>query len=101
MAAVIVSVVHVCRGTYRGSLRLEGKDVQKITAFLFHAGDDHDPHKLAQNVGKSSLGSKPYGQGFLFADDDPQASPIELLEEIVRNDPRNRDKIRPYLGGQA
>ena len=46
MAAVIVSVVHVAKGPAKRH-RLDGQDVARITAFLFHAGGDDDPPRLA------------------------------------------------------
>jgi hypothetical protein len=38
MAAVVVSVVHVCKGPLTGPFDLDGEEVPVITAFLFHAG---------------------------------------------------------------
>ena len=42
-AAVVVSVVHLVKGPYRGTRRLGGKPVERITAFLVDHGDDEDP----------------------------------------------------------
>jgi len=35
MAAVLVSVLHVMKGAFPGVKRLDGHDVETITAFLF------------------------------------------------------------------
>ena len=53
LAAVVVSVVHVTKGALRGPRRLDGREVDTITAFLFHAGGHDDPARLAANAGKS------------------------------------------------
>src|SRR5581483_9631519 len=33
-------------------------------------------------------------------DTDPDATPISTMNELVRRDPRNAQRIRPYLGGE-
>lgn len=40
------------------------------------------------------------GQGFLFDDDDPNATPISEMNRLLAEDPRNRTIIAPYLGGK-
>ena len=42
-AAVVVSVVHVCKGELEGPFLLDGRQVPVITAYLFHAGGHEDP----------------------------------------------------------
>ena len=56
-AAVVVSVVHVHRGPFRGARHLDNAPRDTITAFLFHRGDHEDPARLAANAGKSFQGS--------------------------------------------
>lgn len=41
-----------------------------------------------------------YGQGFLFDDADPEASPIAEMHRLIRENPRNRERIFAYLGGE-
>ena len=88
-----------------------------ITAFLFHAGGHDDPERLHANAGKSFVGSYVLGMGFTFDDTDKKgiASPItraradELarsgerpisMEELIAKDPRNQERIFPYIGGK-
>jgi hypothetical protein len=101
-AAVIVSVVHVARGLVPGPCDLDGRLVDKITAFLFHAGSDDDPTVLAANAGKSFIGSYVLGMGFTFDDTDKNgaANPLSLMHELIRKDPRNAERIFPYIGGE-
>lgn len=100
-AAVIVSVVHVSKGAMAGGARLDGKAVEQITAFLVHKGGDDDPEPLRASLGRSFLGSDIGGQGFLFADDDSQATSIAEMRRLIGRDPRNAERILPYLGGEV
>jgi hypothetical protein len=121
-AAVIVSVVHVARaGAARptqaaqtaaatspstpGPLPrrpyvLDGREVDRITAFLFHDGGHEDPARLAANADKSFQGSIVLGMGFTFDDDNPEATPLAEMERLIVKDPRNRERIFPYIGGE-
>jgi hypothetical protein len=74
--------------------------VPVITAFLFHRGGDDNPEPLTENAGKSFLGSKIYGQGFLFDDDDRAASSIAEMHRLTAMDSRNAERIFPYIGGE-
>ncbi len=99
-AAVVVSVVHVKKGEANGPFDLDGRDVERITAFLFHAGGDDDPMPLRENAGKSFIGSYVLGMGFTFDDDNPEATPIEQMKRLIAKDPRNQERIFPYIGGE-
>jgi hypothetical protein len=76
--------------------------VDLITAFLFHAGSDDDPQRLPENANKSFQGSIVLGMGFTFDDTDKSgvANPISLMHELIRMDPRNAERIFPYIGGE-
>ncbi len=102
MAAVVVSVVHVTRGTRPGSRMLDGRQVPLITAFLFHAGGHDDPVRLATNAGRSFVGSYVLGMGFTLDDTDGKgvATPIAEMYRLIEQDPRNAERILPYIGGQ-
>ena len=57
-AAVVVSVIHIAKGDlYAGPKRLDGREVETISAFLFHDGGHDDPERLAANDDKSFVGS--------------------------------------------
>ena len=101
-AAVVVSVVHVCKGTVAAPYDLDGRATDRITAFLFHAGADDDPKPLVENASKAFIGSYVLGMGFTFDDTDKKgiASPIALMHDLIRKDPRNAERIFPYLGGE-
>ena len=101
-AAVIVSVLHVANGPFRGCKVLDGASVDIITAFLFHRGGHADPVRLAANAGKSFQGSIVLGMGFTFDDTDKKgvASSLADMQRLIDSDPRNREVIFPYIGGE-
>ncbi len=99
-AAVVVSVVHVYRGRRVMPPRLDGVEVPKITAYLFHAGEHSEPKPLAENSGKSFLGSIILGMGFTFDDAAPDASPLAVMLELLEKNPKCKDVIVPYIGGE-
>jgi hypothetical protein len=107
VAAVVVSVVHLLKSSYAGVKLLDKQPVEKITAFLFANGGHDDPKHLVTNGGKSFLGSKIYGQGFTFddsgtADEDTPGipSPIATMKRLITVNPKNREVIFPYIGGE-
>ena len=99
-AAVIVSVVHVYKGQYNGARSLNEKSVDRITAFLFHAGANEDPAVLRANAGLSFIGCDIKGQGFLFDDNDAEATPTSEYHVLVKQFPDNRAVVYPYMSGE-
>jgi hypothetical protein len=99
-AAVVVCVPHIIKSHSPQRFELDGKSVPRITAFLFHAGGHEAPIALKVNAGRAGTGSKIYGQGFLFADDDPEASTIAEMQQLIATNPRCRARIFPYIGGE-
>ena len=101
-AAVIVSVLHVAKGPFRGRKVLDEASVNNITAFLFHRGGHADPARLAANAGKSFVGSYVLGMGFTFDDTDKKgvASSVAEMHRLIDSNPCNREVILPYIGGQ-
>lgn len=101
-AAVVVSVVHVCRGQARGPAHLDGREAPQITAYLFHTGGHDDPARLQANADKSFIGSYVLGMGFTFDDTDTSgvANPLWRMRELIAQNPRNAERIFPYIGGE-
>jgi N-6 DNA Methylase len=102
LAAVVVSVVHVMNGPFPGPKLLGQREVETITAFLFHRGGDDDPARLSMNAGKSFIGSYVLGMGFTFDDTDLKgiASPLAELRRLTDEDPRVLEVVSPYIGGE-
>jgi hypothetical protein len=99
-AAVIVSVVHIAKGDYSNSRFLDGRAVERITAFLFHAGGDDDPATLFQNSARSYIGCDIKGQGFLFDDEDAEATPTSEYHRLVAKSSDNLVVLNPYMSGE-
>ena len=81
---------------------LDGRVVENITAFLFHKGGHADPARLEANAGKSFVGSYVLGMGFTFDDTDKKgvANPLSEMHRLIEADPRNGERIFPYIGGE-
>jgi hypothetical protein len=76
--------------------------VDRITAYLFHAGGSEDPETLVANENKSFQGSIVLGIGFTFDDTDKKgiASPLAERDRLIAQNPRNAERIFPYIGGE-
>jgi N-6 DNA Methylase len=98
-AAVIVSVVHIAKG---GSCHpiLDDQPVNRVSAYLVRGDLDNSPSHLVASAGRAFNGTKIYGQGFCFDDNDADATPIVRMLEIVKNNPSVRSLIKPYIGGE-
>jgi hypothetical protein len=99
-ADVIVSTLHVHKGPIAGPYMLDNRPVEQITAYLFHAGGDGDPAKLAANANKSFQGSIVLGVGFTFDDENLTrgSTPIADMHRLISKNPRNSECIFPYIG---
>jgi hypothetical protein len=100
--SVVVSVIHVAKDRSLSPILLNRRVVPKVTAFLFHAGNDTDPVELVANAKKSFQGSILLGMGFTFDDTDStgEANPVSLMEQLIRKNPTSAEVIRPYIGGE-
>lgn len=100
-AAVVVSVICLGRELDLQDAILDGRAVtQPISAYLVPGGKDQPPAVLRANTGKVFQGVIILGMGFTFDDSSDEASPIALMHELIRKDPRNQGRIFPYLGGE-
>jgi hypothetical protein len=100
-AAVVVAVVHITKGPVHAPV-LDNRSVPRISAFLVHGNFDASPSILAENADLSFEGSKIYGSGFTFDDQGHakgETESIERMRQLIDSDPRNEERIFPYLGG--
>ena len=102
-AAVVVSVIHIHNSNFSGAKSLANRAVERITAFLFDRGEHTDPLPLRENAGGSFQGSVLLGMGFTFSDHHDRkndTSPLSTMHRLVARDPKNREIIFPYIGGE-
>jgi hypothetical protein len=97
-ASVVVVTLHIMKGSSQVCASLDGEEVSRISAFLVRGDVDSSPVRLLSNPYMSE-GSKIYGKGFLFDDDDTASNPTRLMEEIVAEYPALQERILPFIGG--
>lgn len=101
-ATVVVSVVHVVKGAVPAPV-LDGQPARRISAYLVEGDLDTAPRPLAANAGKAFQGSIILGMGFTFDDAAAAkgtASPLAAMERLIAANPRNAERIFPYIGGE-
>lgn len=94
-AAVAVSVVHMAKGlsaVKAGARYLDGERVPEVSSRLRGKPERPDPVALAANTNTAFVGSYVLGMGFTL-------TPAER-DELIAKDPRNAERIFPYLGGK-
>ncbi|MGL4499081.1 MAG: Eco57I restriction-modification methylase domain-containing protein, partial [Planktothrix sp.] len=92
-ASLEVAYVWFYQGKWQGEFVLEDKVVSGITPYLTVPGQSAgNPYRLAENQGKSFIGSYVLGMGFVMTPEEAQA--------LIKKDPRNQDVLFPYLNGQ-
>ncbi len=101
-AAVVVSVVHIVKGEAASPV-LDTKAVRRISAYLVEGDLDTSPVALAANSDKAFVGSYVLGMGFTFDDaaaSKGEAESLETMRALIAKDPKNGERIFPYLGGE-
>lgn len=101
-AAVVVSVVHIEKLQVVAAPTLDGRSVRRISSYLVEGDMDSSPSALNDSCNKAFRGQDVYGMGFTFDDTDTKgvASQTALMRSLIEKNPRNIDRIRPYIGGE-
>lgn len=103
-AAVVVSTVHTGKGEGAWPApELDGRPVARISAFLREGDQDETPAVLEENAGIAFQGSIILGMGFTFDDVNAakgKCEPLSTMHALIEKDPRNAERIKPYLGGE-
>jgi hypothetical protein len=94
--------VHIARDAEPRPFNLDGYIVPIITAYLFHAGGHENPTVLKANSSSSFKGCDIYGLGFTFDanESNGNANTIAEMRRLEIEDPRNVERIFPYIGGE-
>ncbi|MFH1112569.1 MAG: type IIL restriction-modification enzyme MmeI, partial [Pseudomonadota bacterium] len=99
-AAVTTSVIHISKNNWIQQARLDGRCVEKITAFLFDKGNDQNPASLASNSNIAFKGYMPNGAGFTFDDAVSGAHSLDLMRNLLELNSQNARIIHPLIGGE-
>ena len=114
-AAVVVSVVHMRKlgiavhappvliDTNVLIPMLDGRPARRISAYLVEGDLDTSPRPLAANARKSFQGSILLGMGFTFDDEAAAkgtAASLADMQRLIANNPKNAERIFPYIGGE-
>ena len=102
-AAVVVSTIHMGKGGAGDPpVRLDGRKVSRISAFVREGDFDDTPAALTKNLDRAFRGQDVYGMGFTFDDTDKKGTTSTLgeMRRLTEEDPKNAEIIRPYLGGE-
>jgi len=91
-ANLVVSLVAVHKGEWRGKRVLDGKEVAAISAYFEDADDDLGPAQLLENASTVLEGSKTRGEGFFITRQEARI--------LTSEDPRNADVVLPILSGK-
>ncbi len=90
-ANIIVSLVGVHKGQWRGKCFIDNREVSVINAYFEDSQDTDAPLVLKQNADVLYEGAKWQGDGFLLNHDEAR--------RMIDRDPRNRDVIFPIING--
>ncbi|HVJ16329.1 MAG TPA: DNA methyltransferase [Polyangiaceae bacterium] len=97
---VSVSVVCFALNITALSPVINGSVVGQINSYLSQRGGESTPVSLAANRNLPARGNMVMGSGFVFEDGKPDSSPLTLMREICERDPRSRERIHRYVGGE-
>ena len=102
VAAVVVSVVHVWRGHMRGPFILDGRNVSSDYSVPLSCWRARRPRQTESQCGQEfhwKLRPR-YGVHVRRHGHIGSSNPISLMHELIAKDPRNAERIFPYLGGE-
>lgn len=91
IAGVEVSLVHVFKGLWSGTVVLDDHTVESISSYLTEGETKLDPKRLTP-VAYATKGTYVYGEGFILEQ--------EQYEEMIGADSRNQNCLKRYLIAQ-
>lgn len=92
LAKLVVSLVALHKGEWRGKRVLDGKNVPVISAYFEDSEDDGDPKVLPENANSIYQGSIFLGDGFLLTHDE--------ADRLIDADSRNQQVVFKTINGQ-
>lgn len=98
-ASVVVSIIYFGKEIFVPKKYLDGTPVKYISHFLINAVIKDEPKPLIKNMGIAYLGCKPGSKGFIVSDKEGSLAP-EIIANILRLHPEEKEIIYPYIGGK-
>lgn len=101
-AAVVVSLLHIFKGTSKVRKFIDGVEKPFITSYLRGFGTSAEMVQLRANKNIVFVGPMPMGDGFYFrpqADVESEYNSIEDMEHLLSTEPACSTLIFPYIGG--
>ena len=99
-ASVIVSVVNISKGHISRDVMLDGRTVNRISAYLVAGDFDDDPASLSASKNLAFLGSKTQSIGFVFDDGNKKAIPLSELNVLRSRHKGELSVVKLYYGGE-
>lgn len=100
-AAVIVSIIHIAKSGRNRPAFLDGRQVERISAYLVSGYADEAPQQLHSNFAKVFQGSVILGMGFTFDDDGAAkglTENLDTMKALLESNPANSGRIFPVIG---
>ena len=101
-ANVTVSVVHIKKGAVSRAT-LDGRSVDRISAYLVAGSFDKSPHRLRSAQDVAFQGTIVLGKGFAFDHSEAAkgaSASLAAMRELVEQSPKSAKRIKPFLGGE-
>ena len=92
VANLVVSLVSIHRGDWKGRCSLDGQAVEMISPFFEDTDDGGDPIDIQENANQVYQGSISLGDGFLLTNNEAEA--------LCRKSPNYKDVIFRLINGQ-
>lgn len=91
-ANVVVSLVAIHKGNWKGKRILDGRAVPVISSYFEDSMDAWEPQKLPKNIDSVYQGTIFLGDGFLLTHDE--------ADRLVKADSRNAEVVFPVINGK-
>jgi hypothetical protein len=92
-ASVLISPIHIAKGTWRGACLLNGRQAQKISTFLTAEAETREAYQLAARSDEVFQGCAVAGEGFLITEDEANL--------LLAKRPTNCEVVLKYMTGKT
>ncbi|WP_353653120.1 DNA methyltransferase [Porphyrobacter sp. SLTP] len=101
-AAVVVSILHISKGGVGVPIKqIDGRHVDRISAFLNEGSTDQSPATLTENAGIAYVGAYLLGKGLAIdnaAAEKGESIPHDEMSAILSRNPLSSLVLKPFIG---